>query len=80
VEIISAGSALKFCLVAEGCADLYPRLGPTMEWDTAAGQIIVEEAGGRVLEAGGTKPLVYNKACLVNSHFIAMNMPSPETT
>jgi len=79
VEIISAGSSLKFCLVAEGSADIYPRLGPTMEWDTAAGQIIVEEAGGRVLEVGGTKSLAYNKACLVNSHFIAMNMPLKAT-
>ena len=54
MELISAGSSLKFCLLAEGSADLYPRLGPTMEWDTAAGQIIVEEAGGRVtgLDAG----------------------------
>ena len=74
VDIISAGSSLKFCLVAEGKAHLYPRLGPTMEWDTAAGQIIVEETGGRVLEAGTTRSLVYNKPSLVNPYFVAMSM------
>lgn len=68
---ISAGSSLKFCLVAEGTADLYPRLGPTMEWDTAAGQLIVEEAGGIVEEAGTRAPLGYNKPNLLNPHFIA---------
>ncbi len=71
LSIVSAGSSLKFCLVAEGLADLYPRLGPTMEWDTAAGQAIVEEAGGRVVDAGSGKPLTYNKADLKNPHFIA---------
>jgi 3'(2'), 5'-bisphosphate nucleotidase len=74
VDIISAGSSLKFCLVADGKAHLYPRLGPTMEWDTAAGQIIVEETGGRVLEAGTTRSLVYNKPSLVNPYFVAMSM------
>jgi 3'(2'), 5'-bisphosphate nucleotidase len=68
---VSAGSSLKFCLVAEGPADLYPRLGTTMEWDTAAGQVIVEEAGGRVVAATGGRPLRYNKADLRNPHFIA---------
>ncbi len=67
---LSAGSSLKFCLVAEGAADLYPRLGTTMEWDTAAGQLIVEEAGGRVVEAASGRPLRYNKADLRNPHFI----------
>ncbi len=67
---LPAGSSLKFCLVAEGAADLYPRLGTTMEWDTAAGQLIVEEAGGRVVEAAGGRPLRYNKADLRNPHFI----------
>jgi 3'(2'), 5'-bisphosphate nucleotidase len=70
IELITAGSSLKFCLVAEGAADLYPRLGTTMEWDTAAGQLIVEEAGGRVVEAEGGRPLRYNKADLRNPHFI----------
>jgi 3'(2'), 5'-bisphosphate nucleotidase len=57
--------------VAEGAADLYPRLGTTMEWDTAAGQVIVEEAGGRVVDAASGRPLRYNKDDLRNPHFIA---------
>ncbi len=71
VAFLPAGSSLKFCLVAEGLADIYPRLGPTMEWDTAAGQVIVEEAGGSVVEWGSTRPLEYNKENLLNPHFIA---------
>jgi 3'(2'), 5'-bisphosphate nucleotidase len=70
LAFVSAGSSLKFCLVAEGAADLYPRLGTTMEWDTAAGQLIVEEAGGRVVDASDGRPLRYNKADLRNPHFI----------
>jgi 3'(2'), 5'-bisphosphate nucleotidase len=70
-DFVSAGSSLKFCLVAEGTADVYPRLGPTMEWDTAAGQLIVEEAGGSVEEAGTRATLAYNKSNLLNPHFIA---------
>ncbi|UCE78238.1 MAG: 3'(2'),5'-bisphosphate nucleotidase CysQ [Nitrospiraceae bacterium] len=69
-ERISAGSSLKFCLVAEGRADLYPRFGPTMEWDTAAGQVIVEQAGGRVVSIEDKLPLRYNKESLVNPSFI----------
>jgi 3'(2'), 5'-bisphosphate nucleotidase len=68
-DVVSMGSALKFCLVAEGTADVYPRLGPTMEWDTAAAQCVVEEAGGRVLDAHG-RPLRYNKHDLRNPWFI----------
>ena len=69
-EIISMGSALKSCLVAEGAADIYARLGPTSEWDTAAAQCIVEEAGGRMTDTG-MQPLRYNtKAELLNPHFI----------
>jgi len=68
--LLSAGSSLKFCLVAEGAADLYPRMGTTMEWDTAAGQLIVEEAGGHVVEAASGAQLRYNKADLRNPHFI----------
>jgi 3'(2'), 5'-bisphosphate nucleotidase len=68
--LLSAGSSLKFCLVAEGAADLYPRMGTTMEWDTAAGQLIAEEAGGRVVEAASGSQLRYNKADLRNPHFI----------
>ena len=70
LEFISAGSSLKFCLVAEGRADLYPRTGPTMEWDTAAGQAVVEQAGGAVLEFESGKPLAYNKENLTNPWFI----------
>jgi len=66
---VSMGSSLKFCLVAEGAADVYPRLGPTMEWDTAAAQCIVEEAGGQVLDRHG-RPLTYNKPDLHNPWFV----------
>ncbi len=70
VEFISSGSSLKLCLVAEGNADIYPRFGPTMEWDTAAGQAIVEQAEGRVLEIQTNDPLRYNKTNLLNPFFI----------
>lgn len=70
IEPISKGSSLKFCLVAEGEADSYPRFVPTMEWDTAAGQAIVEAAGGKVLSLDGQR-LGYNKGSLVNPSFIA---------
>jgi len=70
VDFLAAGSSLKFCLIAEGRADVYPRFGPTMEWDTAAGQAIVEQAGGRVLRAGSQEPLTYNKEDLLNPSFI----------
>jgi 3'(2'), 5'-bisphosphate nucleotidase len=76
ITYLSAGSSLKFCLIAEGKADLYPRLSPTMEWDTAAGQIIVEEAGGWVLDAMRLEPLLYNKADLRNPCFVAGRMKS----
>lgn len=66
---VSAGSALKFCLVADGTADLYPRFGPTWEWDTAAGQAIVEAAGGEVVDPDG-KRLEYNKPVIKNGKFI----------
>ena len=70
VAFISAGSSLKFCRVAEGAADIYPRFGPTMEWDTAAGQAVAEAAGAEVVEAGTGRPLIYNKEDLKNPHFI----------
>jgi 3'(2'), 5'-bisphosphate nucleotidase len=70
VEFISAGSSLKICLVAEGRADVYPRLGPTMEWDTAAGQAIAENAAARVYQYSTSKPLIYNKEDLHNPWFI----------
>jgi len=71
INTITAGSSLKFCMVAEGRADIYPRLGPTMEWDTAAGQIIAEEAGAEVLAVDNLKPLRYNKESLKNPWFVA---------
>jgi 3'(2'), 5'-bisphosphate nucleotidase len=70
IEIISAGSSLKFCLIAEGKAEIYPRFAPTMEWDTAAGQVIVEQAGGDVLTAKEGEVLKYNKEELRNPWFI----------
>lgn len=70
-EIVSRGSALKFCLVAEGAADVYPRLGPTSEWDTAAGHAVLLAAGGQVINTDGA-PLSYNsKESLLNPFFIA---------
>lgn len=69
-EIQSIGSSLKLCLVAEGCADIYPRLGPTSEWDTAAAQCVVEQAGGKVVTTNG-EPLAYNtKESFLNPHFL----------
>lgn len=70
IGITSRGSSLKFCLIAEGSADIYPRFGPTYEWDTAAGHAIVETAGGRVMVATG-EALRYNKQDLLNPDFIA---------
>jgi 3'(2'), 5'-bisphosphate nucleotidase len=70
-ELLSVGSSIKFCLVAEGSADFYPRFGPTSEWDTAAAQAILEAAGGAVLGLDGS-PLRYNtKASLLNPSFVA---------
>lgn len=68
---VSKGSSLKFLIIASGDAQLYPRLAPTMEWDTAAAQIILEEAGGKVVLAETGEPVRYNKADLLNPHFIA---------
>jgi 3'(2'), 5'-bisphosphate nucleotidase len=68
----SAGSSLKFCLLAAGEADLYPRLGPTMEWDTAAGQAVLEAAGGRVLRLDDGAPLRYGQAERRNPFFVAL--------
>lgn len=69
LEIVSKGSALKLCMVAEGEAELYPRLAPTMEWDTAAAQCVVEQAGGHVTTLAN-EPLQYNKADLLNPFFM----------
>ncbi len=71
-ELVAMGSSLKFCTVAAGDADVYPRLGPTSEWDTAAAQAVVEQAGGRVLRLDG-RALSYNaKAEILNPHFIVI--------
>jgi len=70
LEFVSAGSSLKFCLVAEGRADIYPRLGPTMEWDTAAGQVVAQCAGARVVNHGTGEEMRYNKTSLLNPWFI----------
>ncbi|MCL4136488.1 UNVERIFIED_CONTAM: hypothetical protein GTU68_036029 [Idotea baltica] len=70
VEFVSAGSSLKFCLVAEGLADQYPRFAPTMEWDTAAGQIIAEQAGATVVIANTSERVNYNKENLLNPYFL----------
>jgi 3'(2'), 5'-bisphosphate nucleotidase len=69
IEFINIGSSLKFCLIAEGKTDIYPRLASTMEWDIAAGQVIVEQAGGEILNFKTKKPLKYNKKNLLNSWF-----------
>ena len=76
IDLLSMGSSLKLCLVAEGKADLYPRYAPTMEWDSAAGHAVVRAAGGEVWEVtpDGTEtsdPLRYNKESLVNPWFVA---------
>jgi len=70
VKLISKGSSLKFCLVAEGLADVYPRFAATCEWDTAAAQAIVEFSGGKVINASTDIPLTYNKESLLNPSFI----------
>jgi 3'(2'), 5'-bisphosphate nucleotidase len=70
VDILSAGSSLKICLVAEGAADVYPRFGPTMEWDTGAAHVVATAAGKQVLNAETREPLDYNKENLLNPHFI----------
>ena len=69
-ERIAAGSSLKFCRIAEGLADLYPRFGRTMEWDTAAGHAVLAAAGGHVVTVDG-KALAYGKAGFANPDFIA---------
>jgi 3'(2'), 5'-bisphosphate nucleotidase len=69
-ELIAVGSSLKFCLVAEGNADFYPRFGPTSEWDTAAAQAIVEAAGGAVVKTDGERLRYNTKSELLNPHFL----------
>lgn len=73
ISTVSKGSSLKFCLVAEGNADIYPRFAPTMEWDTAAGQAIAMAAGCKVTLADMSGTLSYNRADLLNPSFIVYN-------
>lgn len=70
-SFVAIGSSLKLCLVAEGKAHIYPRLGPTMEWDTGAGHAILNEAGCETLDVTTHKEMVYNKENLLNNYFIA---------
>lgn len=70
INIVSMGSSLKICLVAEGVADIYPRFAPTMEWDTAAGHAIAKAAGKEIYDHSTGKPTVYNKENLLNNWFI----------
>ncbi len=69
-ELVQAGSSLKFCRIAEGQADIYPRLGPTCEWDTGAAHAVLTAAGGKVTKLDGS-PLEYGKKDVYNPHFIA---------
>lgn len=70
IDFLSVGSSLKLCLVADGSADVYPRFGPTMEWDTAAAHAVALYAGRQVIAAQTRQPLVYNKPDLLNPSFI----------
>ena len=70
VNLISKGSSLKLCMVAEGTADAYPRFAPTMEWDTAAGQAVCEAAGCDVIDQNTGKPMRYNREELLNAWFL----------
>ena len=73
LSFVSRGSSLKFCIIAEGSADVYPRFGPTMEWDTAAGHAIANFAGCTMVQSGNGLPVIYNKSSLLNPFFIATN-------
>ncbi|KJR42030.1 3'(2'),5'-bisphosphate nucleotidase [Candidatus Magnetoovum chiemensis] len=80
IEIKSFGSSIKFCKIAEGEAHIYARLGKTMEWDTAAGHHIVEQTGGKVLNAETKTPLIYNKENLLNPFFIVIRQGLDDKT
>ena len=71
-ELVASGSSLKFMKIAKGEAHVYPRMAPTMEWDTCAAQAILEEAGGFVLQADNEEAVIYNKEDLLNPSFIAI--------
>ncbi|MEM9022297.1 MAG: inositol monophosphatase family protein, partial [Bacteroidota bacterium] len=70
VEIVSMGSSLKICLVAEGAANVYPRFAPTMEWDTAAGQAIAQGAGKQLIDHETGEPMRYSRENLLNNWFL----------
>ncbi len=72
LALVSIGSSLKMCLIAEGAAHLYPRLGPTMEWDTAAGQAVIEAAGGQLYDWETKQAMTYNRENLRNGSFLAV--------
>ncbi|PRX43526.1 3'(2'),5'-bisphosphate nucleotidase CysQ [Salegentibacter salegens] len=74
VKVIPKGSSLKFCLIAEGLIDVYPRLGPTMEWDTAAGHAICKAVGLKVIDKETEMEMVYNRKNLLNNSFIVSNL------
>jgi len=78
-ELVATGSSLKFIIIASGKAHVYPRLAPTMEWDTGAAQIILEEAGGAVIDFNTKKPLRYNKENLLNPSFVAYGAKQENT-
>ncbi|MCK5461932.1 MAG: 3'(2'),5'-bisphosphate nucleotidase CysQ, partial [Bacteroidales bacterium] len=75
LRFVSTGSSLKFCLMAEGAADIYPRFGPTMEWDTAAGHAIVRASGCSIKIHDREDDLYYNKEDLLNPWFIVTRTP-----
>ena len=75
-ELLQVGSSIKFCLVAEGSADIYPRLAPTSEWDTAAAQAVVEGAGGSVKDLNN-KRLIYQKETILNPFFVVRGKDRP---
>jgi len=75
-ELVATGSSLKFLIIAAGQAHVYPRLAPTMEWDTGAAQVILEEAGGSVIDHETKGPLLYNKENLLNPYFVAYGKKS----
>lgn len=78
--MVPMGSSLKFCLIAAGDADVYPRLGPTSEWDTAAAQAVVENAGGRVTDLEGRRLLYNTNPEVLNPHFLVYGDPSRDWT
>ncbi|MBK8505301.1 MAG: 3'(2'),5'-bisphosphate nucleotidase CysQ [Saprospiraceae bacterium] len=77
-SLVPQGSSLKFTVMAEGDGDVYPRIGPTMEWDTAAAHALLNEAGGGIVEFATGKPLTYNKPSLLNPDFVAFGKGSIE--